>query len=66
MECSGKEIIHGLNLTIRKGEVHVLLGPNGSGKSTILNTIMGLHTYKVKSGEIWFKGQNITNLSVSR
>jgi Fe-S cluster assembly ATP-binding protein len=55
----GKEILKGLSLEVRKGEIHALMGPNGSGKSTFANTIMGHPRYEVTQGEILFKGQNI-------
>ena len=55
-----KEILHGVNLTIGKGETHVLLGPNGTGKSTLGNTLLGTPKYNVTRGEIWFQGKNIT------
>lgn len=47
-----KEILHGVNLTIGKGETHVLLGPNGTGKSTLGNTLLGNPKYNVTRGEI--------------
>ncbi|MSP12441.1 MAG: Fe-S cluster assembly ATPase SufC [Chloroflexi bacterium] len=58
----GKEILKGLNLTIRQGEIHALMGPNGSGKSTLANTLMGHPDYEVTGGEVLFKGQNILDL----
>jgi len=57
-----REILRGLNLTIRKGEVHAIMGPNGSGKSTLANAIMGNPKYAVTAGEIRLKGENILNL----
>ena len=45
-----KKIIHGLTLTVPKGEVHAIMGPNGSGKSTLANTLMGHPNYTVSSG----------------
>ena len=60
----GKEIIHGVSLTIRDGETHVLFGPNGAGKSTLLMAIMGFPKYKVTRGSIHLKGRDITRLSV--
>jgi Fe-S cluster assembly ATP-binding protein len=55
------QILRGLNLTIGKGEVHVLMGPNGAGKSTLVNTIMGHPQYHVDSGSILFEGKDLTN-----
>ncbi len=61
-----KEILHNVNLKIGKGEVHVLMGPNGAGKSTMGNVLMGNPRYEVTSGDIIFKGQNITDLSADK
>jgi Fe-S cluster assembly ATP-binding protein len=55
----GKEILKGLSLAVKKGEVHALMGPNGSGKSTFANTLMGHPKYEVTSGDILFKGESI-------
>lgn len=59
VSIEGKEILKGLNLTIKQGEVHAIMGPNGTGKSTLAYTLMGHPSYTVTSGEIWFKGQNM-------
>jgi Fe-S cluster assembly ATP-binding protein len=58
----GKEILKGVDLTIRKGEVHAIMGPNGTGKSTLSNALMGHPFYEVTQGEALFKGQNILEL----
>jgi Fe-S cluster assembly ATP-binding protein len=58
----GKEILKGVDLTIRKGEVHAIMGPNGTGKSTLSNALMGHPFYEVTQGEALFKGQNILDL----
>lgn len=58
----GQPILKGVDLTIRKGEVHALMGPNGSGKSTLSNVIMGHPSYEVTGGEVFFKGQNVLDL----
>ena len=58
----GKEILHGLNLSVGKGEVHVILGSNGSGKSTLMNVIMGHPKYEIFSGELNFEGENLADL----
>ena len=58
----GKEILKGVNLTVRKGEVHVILGPNGSGKSTLMNVVMGHPKYEMTHGRIVFDGKNISEL----
>ncbi len=58
----GKEILKGLNLQVRRGEIHAIMGPNGSGKSTFANTLMGHPRYEVTSGDIVFKGQSILEM----
>ena len=58
-----REILRGVDLLVRKGELHALMGPNGSGKSTLANTIMGHPGYEVTDGEILFDGENITELA---
>lgn len=65
VDASEKEILHGVDLTIGRGETHVLMGPNGTGKSTLGYAIMGNPQYTVKSGEIWFDGKNITDEAVN-
>ncbi|MFN3491309.1 MAG: Fe-S cluster assembly ATPase SufC [Anaerolineales bacterium] len=57
-----KEILKGLSLTIKQGEIHAIMGPNGTGKSTLAYTLMGHPSYTVTAGEILFKGKNILEL----
>ncbi|MGH2852390.1 MAG: Fe-S cluster assembly ATPase SufC, partial [Solirubrobacteraceae bacterium] len=57
------EILRGVDLAVRKGELHALMGPNGSGKSTLANTIMGHPDYEVTEGEILLDGENITEMA---
>jgi Fe-S cluster assembly ATP-binding protein len=58
-----RELLKGLTLTVRKGEVHAIMGPNGSGKSTLANAIMGNPKYTVTQGQILLKGEDILPLS---
>ena len=58
-----KEILAGIDLTIRKGEVHAVMGPNGSGKTTLAYALMGHPAYTVTRGTIRFKGQDVRKLS---
>ncbi|HEY7279987.1 MAG TPA: Fe-S cluster assembly ATPase SufC [Actinomycetota bacterium] len=59
----GKEILKGIDLTVRQGETHALMGPNGSGKSTLANVLMGRPGYAVTGGEVRFKGEDILGLT---
>ena len=61
-----KEILKGLNLNIKKGEVHVIMGPNGAGKSTLANVILNNPQYTKTSGSVEFEGENINNLSTDQ
>jgi len=58
-----REILHGLSLTVNKGEVHAIMGPNGSGKSTLSHVIAGKPGYEVTGGEILFKGEDLLDMS---
>jgi Fe-S cluster assembly ATP-binding protein len=66
VSVEGREILKGVNLVVRQGEVHALMGPNGTGKSTLAYTLMGHPNYTVTEGEVWFKGQNIIELEADR
>lgn len=58
----GTEILKGVNLTVKQGEIHALMGPNGTGKSTLAYILMGHPKYEVTEGEVVFKGMNILEL----
>jgi len=61
-----KEILHGVNIEIKKGETHVLMGPNGAGKSTLGYALMGNPRYITDGGEIIFDGKNIVDESADK
>ena len=58
-----REILHGLSLTVNKGEIHAIMGPNGSGKSTLSHVIAGKPGYEVTGGEILFNGEDLLEMS---
>ena len=62
VSVEGKEILRGLNLDLKKGQVQALMGPNGTGKSTLAYTLMGHPRYQVTEGQICLDGQNILDL----
>jgi Fe-S cluster assembly ATP-binding protein len=64
VSIEGKIILKDVNLFIKKGETVALFGPNGSGKTSLLNTIIGIPDYRVESGKILFRGENITKLAL--
>ncbi|MCK6569464.1 MAG: ATP-binding cassette domain-containing protein, partial [Anaerolineales bacterium] len=57
-----KEILKGLSLTIKQGEVHAIMGPNGTGKSTLAYTLMGHPNYTVTDGEVLLDGENVLEM----
>ena len=60
---NGKEILKGINLTVKAGEVHAIMGPNGSGKSTLSNVLVGHPAYEVTKGTVTFDGKDLLALS---
>ncbi len=62
VSVESKEILTGLDLSVRQGEAHAIMGPNGSGKSTLANTILGHPKYEVTDGRIIFGGKDVSKL----
>ena len=61
-QVEGKEILQGLDLEVRPGEVHAVMGPNGSGKSTLAHVLAGRDGYQVTGGELLFEGEDLVQL----
>ncbi|MCK6619064.1 MAG: Fe-S cluster assembly ATPase SufC [Calditrichaceae bacterium] len=63
VSVEGNQILKGVNLEIKAGEVHAIMGPNGSGKSTLANALAGREDYQVDSGEVLYRGKNLLEMS---
>lgn len=61
-KIEGKEILKGLDLEVKKGEVHAIMGPNGSGKSTLASVLAGREGYEVTEGEVIYDGKNLLEI----
>jgi Fe-S cluster assembly ATP-binding protein len=61
-KTDNKEILKGLNLSVNKGEIHVIMGPNGAGKSTLVNVILGHPKYQLTDGNVEFEGEILNDL----
>src|SRR6266498_1749617 len=59
----GNEILKGINLTVKKGEIHAIMGPNGSGKSTLAKVLSGHPAYEVTKGEVFYEGKNLLEMA---
>ena len=66
VDVHGKDILRRISLEIKKGELHALLGPNASGKSTLAYAVMGFPEYNITEGRMYFKGKDITGLSIEK
>ncbi len=62
VNVEGQEILKGVSLTVKKGQVHAMMGPNGSGKSTLAYALMGHPSYEITSGEVQYQGQDLLAL----
>jgi len=62
VSVEGKEILKGINLEVKPGEIHAIMGPNGSGKSTLANVLAGKEEFEVTSGEIIYEGEDLLEL----
>ena len=60
----GKEILKGVNLTVKAGEVHAIMGPNGSGKSTFASVLAGNERYEVTQGKVLFEGKDLLSMNI--
>ena len=62
-QVDGKQILNGIDLDVKAGEVHAIMGPNGSGKSTLSSVIAGHHDYEVNQGIMLLEGEDLADLS---
>jgi Fe-S cluster assembly ATP-binding protein len=62
-QVEGKQILNGINLDVKAGEIHAVMGPNASGKSTLSHVLSGRDTYEVTDGEVVYEGQNLLEMS---
>ena len=60
---AGKEILRGINLNVKAGEVHAIMGPNGSGKSTLAQILAGKDSYEITDGEVLYQGKNLLEMA---
>ncbi len=63
VSIEGKEILNGINLEIKPGEIHAIMGPNGSGKSTLANVLAGKEEYEITAGEIYYEGEDLLEMA---
>lgn len=64
VSVGNKEVLKGINFSLKYGEIHTLFGPNGAGKTSFMMTLMGFQRYKIEQGKIFFKGEEITDKDV--
>ena len=64
VSVEGKEILKGVDLALKGGEVHAVMGPNGTGKSTLASAVMGHPKYEVTDGEVYLDGENVLEMAV--